>query len=410
MRPRELRSAVVLFTLLSLVVAVGDAWAEEAASGDAAAEAPDPASRPVEPPDPVPAPTPEEARAPAVDRGSAGVDAELGAPAGAAAPGSGGEPEPAGERESTATTRTGEAPPAVQAVDEERGDAAGERYGHYCADAPEARWVYDHLLVAKYNPLGAEDSGRLGLCAPLITRPGMLYEYTNIEFGMLHAVSPAYFHLGGYFQISPLSILSLRVEATGLIYWNIPLDRSGYFEVPGYRTPIDDDDFPSEEGAGATGWNVNFVANVQARIAMGRLGLIILDSLGYELWKVGEGEHYVNLRHEVVMARFDSLISNEAMLMLEIPATQNISVRVGGYDSLRYVPNAPDGHNLNNSVGLLAMVAWAQNGDHVRGLTPFIRVGWYTDRPTERQGLTTVFLGLLFNVDIAHARYGRAGD
>ncbi len=253
---------------------------------------------------------------------------------------------------------------------EEAVDTARESTGRYCVDAPEARWVYHQLFVAKYNPLGAEDNGRLGICAPLVTRPGMLFDYTHIEFGLLHSLSPAYFHLGGYFQIAPLSLLSFRVEVSGLVYWNLPLDRSAYFAVPDYETYINSDYFPTEQGGGATGWQVAFSANLQARISMGRLGLIILDSIGYELWRVGDEPFYLNLRHELVMARFDTVLSNAAMLMLVIPVHAEFNLRHGAYDSLRYAPDARSGFNLNNSIGLLAMLAWPRNGDHVRGLTP----------------------------------------
>jgi hypothetical protein len=415
MRLRVTRSVVVLFTLLPLVVVGGEARAEEAGAsgeGDGSAQAPEEATRPVQPPDPMPVPTPVP---PPGDAADAQLSFEeereadqtrLGAASGPAAQSTGGEAEVAGglvaEPARPTEEPAGDAGGPVEAAEDGR-----ESTGRYCVDAPEARWVYHQLFVAKYNPLGAEDNGRLGICSPLITRPGMLFDYTHLEFGLLHSLSPAYFHLGGYFQIAPLSLISFRVEASGLVYWNLPLDRSAYFSVPGYDTYINSDYYPTEQGASATGWTVAFSANLQARVSIGRLGLIVLDSIGYELWRVGEEPYYINLRHEIVMAQFDTVLANEAMLMLEIPVHPTFSFRIGAYDSLRYAPGGLEGFNLNNSVGLLAMLAWPRNGDHVRGLTPFLRVGWYTNRPTDSsRAIPTIFLGLLFNVDIARARYG----
>lgn len=286
-----------------------------------------------------------------------------------------------------------------ESLEEEESEVTGQN----CMGQPEARWVYHQMLVAKFNPLGAEHYGRVGVCAPLIRNHGMLFDLSHIEFGISHALSPAGMHIGGFLEVSPLSLLILRVTAQGMMYWPFPISRAAYFDVDGYEANIDSDYYPHEDGAFETGWNVNFDVILQARVSLGNLGLVFLDSFSYELWKVGDPDtYYINLRHDMVMQGWDQVIANEAMLMLEIPVHERFSLRVGAYDALRYVPAS---EQANNSVGLIAMLSWPEVGNITQGMNVFMRLGWYTNRPEQNygQGVPVIYLGLSYNFDLGSA-------
>ncbi|MFH1436661.1 MAG: hypothetical protein ABIJ56_13205 [Pseudomonadota bacterium] len=279
--------------------------------------------------------------------------------------------------------------------------------GANCAGKPEARWVYNQLLVLRYNSLGADYRGRVGVCVPFLTDRGKFFDLSNFELGIAHELSPAFGHLGGYVGFAPLSILSFRVQATGLLYWELPLDRSAYFPVDGYGANIGSDHYPHEQGQTEGGWNVSFAVNFQVKLPIGPVALIALDSFAYEIWSMDDSDrHYINLRHDIVMAGYDHVISNEAMLMLEVPLPRNMAIRFGAYDSLRWVADAV---HQNHSIGPLAMLTWPELPRGVRGLTIFLRVGWYADRSPADSGPTVIYIGLLSTYDLGSALSRSAG-
>lgn len=255
--------------------------------------------------------------------------------------------------------------------------------------------MWHHLLVGRVNPGGVEHSGRFGICTPFIEEPGMLFDRTHAEVGLVHSLAPAYGQLGGYLQLTPLSFLVMRAELSALTYWPFPSNRAGYFPVAGYEADHHPDVLPSEQGQNATGLNANLVAIPRARVPMGPIALIALSVLAYEYWAVGDEDYYVNIRREMVLGREDALITNEAMLMVEIPLTDGgFNMRIGAYDALAYGVGS---EALSNGAGALLMVNWPEIHPDVRQLTPFVRLGGYSHHPFRTEqfqfygGLLTTF-------------------
>ena len=274
---------------------------------------------------------------------------------------------------------------------------APPKAGQHCAGQEGSHLVWHQLLVGRINPLGIEHSGRFGVCTPLIERPGILFSRTNVEVGAVHQLAPAYGHLGGYLQITPLSLLQLRAELSALRYWPFPVNRSGYFPLESYQDEHEPDVLTYEIAEHAQGMNVNLIASPRFRVPMGPVALVGLDVFSFEYWAVGDAPYYVNPRRELVLARRDKLIANEAMLMAEIPLTDGLNLRVGGYDALAYGIGS---EVVNNSVGGLAMVNWPEAHAALRNLTPFLRMGAYTHHPF-REGQFVLYLGALGTFDVA---------
>jgi hypothetical protein len=251
-----------------------------------------------------------------------------------------------------------------------------EQRGRHCAGRYKEQWVLSQLFAVQTNPEGAYNQLRLGMCFPLIRTPGVLFDYTNVEVGMINELTPSFTHLGGYAQIAPLSFLVLRVEASGLVYWPLPLRRTGYNPVyDGYDSPYDSEDFEAGEGQVQTGWNMNLIAVLRAKVALSRVwGILLLNILNVGYWEVGEG-HYVNLRWDVVMNDSDWIIANEAFLGAEARVADAFALRFGAFDSWRSVPNA--GYDANQ-VGGFAMIWWPKPFPNVWDFTIMARLGYYT--------------------------------
>jgi hypothetical protein len=267
----------------------------------------------------------------------------------------------------------------------------------HCAGTGERRWVMHQLFAAQTNPEGGLNTLRIGPCFPLITTPNVLFDYTNIEVGAVNELSPAFSHFGGYAQITPISPLQLRVELTGLVYWALGLDRAGYYAVRDDDARFSADDLPADEARGATGLNANFLATLRLRVPLhpklAFIGLSIL-TLGY--WRLGEGEHYLNLRWDAIMAREDWILANEAFFGFETPLTPDFSLRYGGSSSYRLVPaSGYAAHQL----ALFVMGYWPRASAAVLELSPFLRAGYYVEHAFRGDSFS-VLLGVTMQYDL----------
>jgi hypothetical protein len=251
------------------------------------------------------------------------------------------------------------------------------RRGRHCAGRYKEQWVLSQLFAAQSNPDGAYNQLRLGMCFPLIRTPGILFDYTNVEIGMINELTPAFTHLGGYAQIAPLSFLVFRVEASGLVYWPLPLKRTGYNPVyDGYDSGFESDDFEAGAGRVQTGWNMNLITTLRAKVALSPVwSILLLSILNVGYWEIGEG-YYVNIRWDVVMNDSDWIIADEAFLGAEARATDAFALRFGAFDSWRGVPSS--GYTANQ-VGGFAMLWWPRPFPNVWDFTIMARLGYYTD-------------------------------
>ena len=279
-------------------------------------------------------------------------------------------------------------------------DPRPEETGHHCLDEQRSKWVLHHLLAGQYNPPGVETSERLGLCVPFITEPGVLFAYTSFEVGLVNYLSPAYGQLGGYVQLTPLSLLQLRAELSGLYYWPFPFDRAGYFPVAGYDAPFDREALPMENAESAPGWNLNLIAVVRARVPLApTFAVLLLSVWSAEYFRIGDASHYYNLRRELITARSDWIVANESVLAGELTMSPEWRFRVGVFDSWRTVPAS--GYAANQ-VGLFLGAHWPRPTgllESMRDLQPFLRVGIYTAHGF-REKQISLLLAILSSYDL----------
>lgn len=280
-----------------------------------------------------------------------------------------------------------------EAVEAEQEAAAG----HHCMDQESNKWVWHHLLVGQYAPLGLEHTGRIGYCTPFIRRPGALWSHTHLEIGIADNLSPAYGNLGGYVQLAPISLLVLRVELMYMAYWPFPMNRAGYFPRADYHDDTRPENLTYDMAQSGDGFNLNIVAVLRAKVDLGAVSLVVLNALTLSFWQIGDADFYVQPRYELVFANADWGLNNELFLMVEIPLPRNIGLRVGVYDSLRYGVGS---RQLNNNAGLVIMPTWPTAGRSVHNISPFFRIGLYTNHPFRTADLT-MYLGLLIGFDLS---------
>ena len=257
----------------------------------------------------------------------------------------------------------------------------------HCLDEPGGKLIVDETLVGVANPDGGENQLTASVCWPLIERPGLLFDYTNLQVGAFDYLSPIYVQQGAFVAVTPLSPLVLRAEAAGVAYWSLPLDGAGYYAVDGYRADVRESSLPASRGSAATGVEVSASATVRGEVELSPgLAVAATDVIDPEYWAVGSGAFWFDERRDVILARHDWLMKNTASILVAL-ARGRSTLRLGAFDDLTLVPRA---HYVANIVGGIAMIELRHVTRDVHELSAFVRIGDYTEHAF-RTGATALF-------------------
>jgi hypothetical protein len=275
--------------------------------------------------------------------------------------------------------------------------------GKNCLGEGRTRLLVAEGIYAQSNPLGAENQLQLGLCTPLVREPGVLFDYTNAQFGAVLNVAPVYAMPGAFVSVAPLSILELRAEAEAVRNWTIGMDNAGYFP----RTSANEQfrDLPAALARPASGYTAAFTATLQAEIELApRSTLVAVDSGTYAYWHLGDAEYYYHPRYDLVMRRDDWLGRNTAVLLVGRELSKGLVVRAGLTDELTWV--ASSGYRQNILAGILMAVISRWPGE-ASETQPFIRIGGYTEHAFRSGvqvlgGIATTFDAMPARTPVAH--------
>lgn len=264
--------------------------------------------------------------------------------------------------------------------------APTRRPGKNCLEEGRPKLLMDQFIAGSINRLGIEQQLYFSICTPLIRRPGVLFDYTFFEAGLLNYLSPVYDYQGAYVGISPLSILKLRAEVSGVFIWPLPVfDSAGYFPVPGYDADFSTRTLTRDVAGSAGGLNVVLSATLQAKAPLTpRLSIVGAGVLLFDYHLVGDQPFFYNSRRDVVQARSDWVMVFTSVLLLQIELTQNLALRVGASDELTYVPAS--GYTGNLAAGLVTLLARRGLGpsSRVYNIQPFVRLGAHTHHAFRR--------------------------
>ena len=235
--------------------------------------------------------------------------------------------------------------------------------------------IFDETLVISLAPDGPENQVKAMLCLPLIKRPGILFDYSSWDIGVFNYLSPVYDMQGLTIGVVPISILELRVDAAAVGIWPISsFDAAGYFALPGYTTHFKETDLPGSAARAARGANVTLSARLQGEVPVFNDTLVITNSFQLDYWYVGDGSHYYNPRRDVVLAKSDWLVKNNANLLFKVRASKTVSLQFGVQDDFTYVPAS---NYVANIIGVFLSVPIRREGT-LRDIEPFVRLGAYT--------------------------------
>lgn len=260
----------------------------------------------------------------------------------------------------------------------------------------QSRGVVHQQLVLLLNPMGMQHQVDAGLRAPLGDQDALLFGGAHAEAGVTSRVAPVFAIHGGYLEVSPLSFLVLRAEMAGAVVWPLGMDGAGYYGLEGYGADFASQHLPGDDGGEATGWTVRLAGQLQGAIPLGDAGrLLLADRMTFAHDDQGDAPFYYSLEHDLVLARSDWVVHNDALVLGEFPI-DDVTVRAGAYSDLRWVPRS--GY-VGHQVGPIVAVSFERVDPHVPSISAFVRGGYYTHHGARRDELT-ILGGLSVDYDL----------
>ena len=279
---------LVLFAFLSpLVPAVALAAAPEPATPAPEAAGPAPASAPAG----EPAPTDSWPATAGPPPGGAGTG-----PASPAAP----APEPT----------VVDAPPAVPGTTPDEPEHPIEE------PQPRHRISYSNVLIARLNPLGAEDRLTFMYHRRLTARTGTLWDDAHIGIGLTPSFAPSIVRLGPTLQIVPLAILHLKASYYFISYFGEHEFKAHDFASPSAEFGPKQIKERSEAKQGLTtyGGQAELAALLQAKI--GPIAIRNELTFFHNNIKLRDGNDvFYDLRHDVLAPSRGWLLGNDSDLL-----------------------------------------------------------------------------------------------
>ena len=299
--------------------------------------------------------------------------------------------------------------------------------GKHCLGDQAQKLLLEHYMVGAINPLGLENQLRLSVCTPFVEKPGLLFDFTNFEFGLANYISPTHIHTGFFGGITPLSFLTLKAEVTGFYIWPLGSVFPGAGVIPlanqdTCQASYDDiyppkDPSPSSPSSpiATSGYGVRALlgAALQAAVPFGkRLDLLLFDGFNSEYWRYNTDQCVFVARRDVGIRGSGSwILANTAVVAFSIKVRPNHIIRVGATDDLVYTPD-------NSYLGNVAAGLIAYNVNNLRNLAKsfalFVRVGTFTHgfraqgpnpsyhlNPPEPPGAITLAIGLDVTYELA---------
>ena len=269
--------------------------------------------------------------------------------------------------------------------------------GKHCLEQGRAKPMMSSLLGLQYAGWGLEHRLRVGFCAPLIKKPGIVWNRSFIQAGYQQHLSPIYLKPGGYLMVAPFSFLVFNLEAAPILYWPIGLDAAGFYPLAGYDADYSESALPAEQGGQAQGWYLRTGVTLQLAAQLGPVRLIVLDSLQFERWGLGESPFYYHNRNDLPAAQTDNFLDNNAVILAEFDVHPNAQLRVGINDQATL---NIQGNKLSNTLAGVVMLNLSRLGKRVVNFSPMFRIGGRTHHPV-RQGGINFILALGFDVDLS---------
>jgi hypothetical protein len=239
----------------------------------------------------------------------------------------------------------------------------------------------DGSLGGSVNPLGVQNQVELWWARPLFSSSSPLLKDAHFSYGLSTRLTPAYLRAGGWVELSPLSVLDLRIGAEPIGYFG-----TFHHLLPfqGYGDRFDDDTRKARAGArGGGALRLYGSPTVKARV--GRL--IVRARAEMEWWRASApGPYfYEPFRDTLLQSSGDAVTATETLALWTLWDNGPRKLLVGPIHDLTVVSGARA--NRRQDVGLVAIWGLGARRFGLKDPVVFAKVARYLEDPNREGGV-----------------------
>ncbi len=244
-------------------------------------------------------------------------------------------------------------------------------------------------LGASLNNLGLQSSFELSWTRPLSTSKSPLLSDSHVALGISHALTPSYTRLGVWAELSPLSVLDLRLGAEPTVYFGT---FHSLMSFDSFSDPFDND---SRDKRGGAGFGTASRVYLSPTLKMRAGPLVAAASADFEWWKSSASGplFYEPARDTLLKANGNGLMATSSVLLYQRGLGPDGILSAGLIHQLTYVRDAPA-----NKIQRLGVLVVREFGAKRFGLPHPSLVGmlaYYADDPSKKHQLSAA-LALAF--------------
>jgi hypothetical protein len=246
-------------------------------------------------------------------------------------------------------------------------------------------------LGASVNNLGLQNSLDFSWSWPLSASESALLSEAHLALGVSHALTPSYTRVGAWAELSPLSVLDLRVGLEPAVYFGT---FNSLMSFDSYRDPFDKD---ARDKRGGSAFGTAGRVYLSPTLKMKAGPVVAIASAEFDWWKSDAAGplFYEPARDTLLKAKGDALLNTSSLVLYQHDLGPDGKLSGGLIHQITYVYGAPA-----NKIQRLGTIVVREFGGKRFGL-PHARlvglVSYYLDDPSKRHQLSAA-LALAFKV------------
>jgi hypothetical protein len=243
---------------------------------------------------------------------------------------------------------------------------------------PGRRRELSETLAASVNNLGLQNVLELSWRRPLSASRNPLLSGAHTAFGVSHTLTPSYTRVGAWAQVSPLSVLDLRVGVEPTAYFGT------FHSLMSFDSYGDSFTNDARDQRGGAGFGTAGRVYLSPTLKMKAGPVVAVAGADFEWWRSdARGPlFYEPARDTLLKASGDQLLSTSSVLLYERALGPRGQLAGGLIHQLTYVYAAPA--NKIQRLGVLVVRQFGARRFGLRRPRLLATVGYYLDDPSKK--------------------------
>ncbi len=206
------------------------------------------------------------------------------------------------------------------------------------------------------NPLGIQDAVDVSWSRRLNDSQSLIHKDAHVAFGLSNKLTPAFERLGAWLEVSPLSIVDLRVGVEPVYYFGT---YKAFLRFPTASSRFDDDVIEDRVKEAAAGFANRFYFAPTLKARAGSVIVRVRAEISrFKAGDKGEPFYYEPAWDTLIKASGSTVVTTEAIALREFKLAGGKTLLLGPVYDLTRVKEAPA--NRKQDIGLLAV--WSKSG------------------------------------------------